>query len=174
MTALEKYTNHLLKVYKRDKLEDIIEYTDYANPWDIWGYVIDGVKNLNLPFETKKQLFFELIEYYMQKGFLRFKGEAIIKRREYKDENGKPKAENLEVLKCNKDTPINEIIDWFKKYFPTEKTAKEKGFESLEDEIDIWMYIYPPEAFWFWKDPQDPNDEGKWYSCDWPSHSLDD
>jgi len=165
MTLLQKYKNTFLTEFNVDKFEDIIEFVDDANPWDIWRYVGTGFYDLNFSIQQKKQLFLELIEYYMKKGLLRFEGEAILSRDEYIDEDGEPKAKNVKSINFDKNASVDEIITWFDECFPTEEMAQKQN-QSYEHVINIWMYVYPPYAYWFWKDPEDPEDEGEWYKCD--------
>lgn len=166
MELLEKYTPTFLKAYEIDKLEDILEYAEDGNPWNIWLCVKSIEKNSILPIlPQKKQLFIELIEYYMNKGILRFEGTAIISSDQYLDKDGVRKMKNEKLINFEKNSSISEIVSWFDNYFPTEERAKEWD-ETLEQYIDIWMYLYAPDAYWFWKDPENKDDEGTWYSCD--------
>ena len=165
MTLLEKYTPIFLEVYEVDRLEHVLQFSEDANPWNIWLCVNSIEEDSTLPLTEKKQLFLELIEYYMKKGLLRFEGEAILSRDEYIDEDGEPKAKNVKSINFDKNASVDEIITWFDEYFPTEEMAQKQN-QSYEHVINIWMYVYPPYAYWFWKDPEDPEDEGEWYKCD--------
>ena len=170
MTELEKYKHHILEYYKQTKLENLIEFVDYANPWDIWGCVCDGTKDLNLAFEVKKQLFLELIEYYMEKGLLRFNNyysKAIEESKrtihpDYPEDSILKYRWDYKKIKWSKSDDeypkSKEVIEYLASVFPSE--------EDFEEYQYLFFYEKCPAAYWFWKDPEDPNDKGQWYACD--------
>ena len=163
MKILEKIKGHLLSTY--DTVEN-------GHPRYIWGDVSDASKDLNLDFDQKKQLFLELIEYYMNRGLLRFKNYFIeIIPKSKTDETPELPGDdpfkygwerrNVKWSKADDEFPqTEEVIEYLTRTFPDLSTFEESG-----DGLNFFYHICPP-AQWFWTDSEDPNDKGKWYDCD--------
>ena len=176
MKLLEKYTNNILELFEIDHLDNIVDMAIYeggiklinkGNPWDFWWRVecLEEKYNPRLTFNQKKQLFLELIEYYMKKGLLRFEGEAGTKLYRDINDEGCEHTGISEIVFFEKDTPIKDILSHFDKYFPKESDVEKIG-RNMESLINDFLYCNCPSAYWFWKDPEDPKDEGEWYKCD--------
>ena len=165
MSILKEKTPLILKLYEVDSLEKIVEYPNEAKPMWIWGCVCDGTKDLNLAFEVKKQLFLELIEYYMEKGLLKFKGTYSLNIENWVNEKGEKGFQLTDTNNWDENISIKDTIVFFDKHFPTEDKAKiyNASFDSM---LNLYFYGHLPAAYWFWKDPEDPNDKGQWYACD--------
>ncbi|MDC0857362.1 hypothetical protein OAP83_01455 [Rickettsiales bacterium] len=101
----------------------------------------------------------------MKKGLLRFEGEAGTKLYRDINDEGCEHTSISEIVFFEKDTPIKDILSHFDKYFPKESDVEKIG-RNMESLIDDFLYCNCPSAYWFWKDPEDPEDEGEWYKCD--------
>ncbi len=176
MIFLGQYKQYFLEEYEVDKLEDIMKEHN-ANPWDLWMHVNNSVCDLNLAFQVRKQLFLELIEYYMRKGLLRF-GREIARKfciKEYKERDPVRdcfRSEDLvfpykaltatDIIKLDKNISIEETIRIFGEILP--KEGDEKEFQKEVDYIDFEFFLDAhfdclfPSAYWYYDGEEDEED----------------
>ncbi len=188
MKLIEKYKKYFLDQYDLKNLEDDMEYP-FVKPIDIWDNTIYPAKTLNLPLSEKKQIFLELIEYYMRKGLLRFKGKGYTSREALMDELPKDYRENTkDYVKFDEKTKTEDVIAYFDKSFPKEGDEKYCGTKqkvSFDTHLDFYFYGLPPSAYWYYDGEEDEEDmedmskkeieeykksckalKGDWYNCD--------
>ena len=119
---------------------DLYYYVDY--------YEYDDGTQLSFP--QKRQLFLELVRYYMEKGWLRFEGEYLQYKEMYWDKDKRAHYPNSQTVFWSKDTSIDDTLSYFESRFPREfldnsYVAGKKNYRTLA----VFFYCDAPPAYWW-------------------------
>ena len=153
-------------------------YDGFLN--DVWShakYLTEITFGLNCTFPQKRQLFLELVEYYMRKGLLRFEGEYSLPHDEYKKNARLDKEEkavliyefkgHIEPKIWDKSTSTEDVLKYFDKFFPKEggkyPFRKDKYCDDIymqnhseeEARLNDFFYIHCPPAYWWDENKQE-------------------
>lgn len=164
---LNSKIKQFLDVYKgpgRNFWDYVSEGYHIITWWETINWYSNNEPEFNLTYQQKRQLFLDLVEYYMKKGWLKFQnGDVGIEPRRWLDENGMYTADTTKNIYWDgENSSVEETLSFLDKHMPK---GDEEGFDEETWLLTFFYASVPLASYWYdGNDPEYP--EAGWVHSD--------